>query len=169
MEQLGIDGKLLLAQLINFALFFYIFHRFMAKPFKKFILGEKAKDVEKERLLGELKSGEEKLALQKSDAESKLKEERAKIVAAAKLEAEEVKKQIVEDARVEAEAIRDSAKGVLEAERTALYRELKDKIVELSFSIVDATLKKSLTEQCKKQVTRDILKNLKERDIAHEN
>ena len=34
MEALGIDPKLLVAQLVNFALFAYVFKRFMYKPFK---------------------------------------------------------------------------------------------------------------------------------------
>ncbi len=169
MEQLGIDGKLLIAQLINFALFFYIFHRFMAKPFKKFIIGEKAKDAEKEKLMAELKVGDERLAKQKEEAEQSLKKERAKIISEAKEEAELVKKQIIADAQVQAQAIQESAQKQLEAERQSLYRELKDKIVEFSFSIVSATLKKSLNDTTKKQITRDILKNLSEKDIAHEN
>ena len=46
MENLGIDVKLLIAQVVNFALFLFIFHRFISKPFLRFLDSEKKKDEE---------------------------------------------------------------------------------------------------------------------------
>ena len=37
MENLGIDGKLLLAQIINFVLFFILVTKFVVKPFTAFL------------------------------------------------------------------------------------------------------------------------------------
>jgi F0F1-type ATP synthase membrane subunit b/b' len=42
MENLGIDGKLLSAQLINFILFFIIYKKYIAKPFMAFLKKEKS-------------------------------------------------------------------------------------------------------------------------------
>ena len=44
MENLGIDIKLLIAQLINFGIFFFIIAKFVAKPFTKFLNEERNKD-----------------------------------------------------------------------------------------------------------------------------
>ena len=46
MENLGINVKLIIAQIINFALFFLIYKKFIAKPFVNFINGEKKKEEE---------------------------------------------------------------------------------------------------------------------------
>src|SRR3989344_4575625 len=55
MEGLGIDLKLLIAQIINFGLFFYVFKRFLAKPFVSFIDEEKQKEAERETSLQKAK------------------------------------------------------------------------------------------------------------------
>ena len=47
MENLGIDLKLMIAQSINFLLFFFIVKKFIAKPFTNFLEEEKNKEKEK--------------------------------------------------------------------------------------------------------------------------
>ena len=42
MENLGIDIKLLIAQMINFGLFFFIIKKFVTKPFLNFVEDEKS-------------------------------------------------------------------------------------------------------------------------------
>ena len=59
MENLGIDGKLLLAQMINFALFFILVKQFMVKPFTSFLNQERKNEEEKNRMLEKLKKSEE--------------------------------------------------------------------------------------------------------------
>jgi F0F1-type ATP synthase membrane subunit b/b' len=37
MDKFGLDIKLLIAQVTNFAIFFFVFKKFMAKPFAQFV------------------------------------------------------------------------------------------------------------------------------------
>jgi len=49
MEGLGVDVKLLIAQVINFLLFFYIFKKYLAKPFQKYLDEETKKTARKRK------------------------------------------------------------------------------------------------------------------------
>ena len=59
MENLGIDGKLLLAQIINFVLFFILVKQFVVKPFTNFLNQERKNEEDKDKLLEKLKKSEE--------------------------------------------------------------------------------------------------------------
>ena len=74
MENLGIDGKLLLAQVINFVLFFILVKQFMVKPFTSFMNQERINEEEKNRMLEKLKKSEEAGI----EAEKKMKEKMKK-------------------------------------------------------------------------------------------
>ena len=74
MENLGIDGKLLLAQMINFVLFFFLVKKFIVKPFTTFLNQERTNEEEKNKLLEKLKKSEEAGI----EAEKKMKEKMKK-------------------------------------------------------------------------------------------
>src|SRR3989344_6765412 len=109
MEQLGIDIKQLVAQAINFTLFFLIFKKYIAAPFSRFFSEQLGKEKEKEEILAKLKKDEE-VSIEK---QLKLKEdtqrEMQKALKEAKKEAEEVKNELVAQANKEAEEIRTRA------------------------------------------------------------
>jgi len=93
MENLGIDGKLLIAQLINFGIFFLLFAKFISKPFLKFLQQERRNEKDKESLLGKLKKGEEELGLQEKEMRNKIKKERNEIIEKSKTPRHSKKKQ----------------------------------------------------------------------------
>lgn len=159
MENLGIDIKLLIAQLINFGIFFFIIKKFVAKPFTKFLNEERNKDEEKIRIMDKLKKGEETAAVNEKKMREKVKKELDILFAKSKKEAQEIKGELVKQAEGDAAEIRDKSKKLLEEERNILYREVKDKIVETSLMIVEKALKESLDETSRKQVTNYIIKN----------
>jgi len=74
MENLGIDGKLLLAQVINFVLFFILVKQFMVKPFTGFLNQERKNEEDKNKMLEKLKRSEEAGI----EAERKMKEKMKK-------------------------------------------------------------------------------------------
>lgn len=159
MEGLGIDWKLLIAQLINFGLFFYVFKKFLAKPFVNFIEEEKVKELEKEKALQKAKKLEEEFIQKEEEIREKAKKEAQVIVNEAKQAAEKVKEGLLSQAREEAEEIKQRTKKQLDIERDLLYGEVKDKIAKLSFLIVRDALKDMLPEEVKRKITEQILKN----------
>jgi len=160
MENLGIDPKLLIAQLINFVLFFFIFKKYMAKPFGNFLKGEAKKDQEKEKFLKEAKESEEKYNLKLKDEEKKIKKQEALVLESAKSEAKKIKEGLVDEARKEIEAMKISARKAIEAEKNKSSQEIEKKVAELTNLVIGNSLKNYLNEETSRQLTGNMLRNL---------
>ena len=163
MESLGIDFKLLIAQLINFIIFFYIFKKYIAKPFSRFLKTEIDKEKEKERIFQEIKKKEEAFALEEKKLKEKMKKEYEESLKNTKQEAIKVKDKIITEARKEAEQIILKARKQMEEERSEMIKEIKQKAVDLSLLIVEKTLSQFIDTEMHKKINQQILKNFAKR------
>ncbi|MCX7881358.1 MAG: hypothetical protein N2482_02515 [Patescibacteria group bacterium] len=161
MEKLGIDLKLLIAQIFNFFLFLFIFKKFIASSFLKFLAEEKKKQIEKERFEQEKKIFEEKWQEEKTRMKEELEKEKKTLLKDIHNEADKQKKEILDKARKETDQLRERTKAELEKERIMMEKEMMKKVVDLSINIVNTSLRDYLTESMKKDITQMILKNLK--------
>ncbi|OGK26771.1 ATP synthase F0 subunit B [Candidatus Roizmanbacteria bacterium RIFCSPLOWO2_01_FULL_37_12] len=169
MENLGIDGKLLLAQLINFILFFYILKKYIAGPFLKFLNQERQNEREKEDLLGKIKKGEEEILAREIKLKEEMKKQVSLALEKAKKDGFRLREEIVEEAKKQAMTIKDKAHKEIKEERDKLYRDVKNKVADLSFIITEKALQDYLDEEAKKKITGHILKNLGNAINKHEN
>ena len=169
MENLGIDGKLLLAQIINFVLFFILVKKFVVKPFSAFLNQERKNEEEKIKLLDKLKKSEEAGIEAEKKMREKMKKEFDVLFVQAKKEAQSLRADLIKQAEADAQEIRDKSKKILEEEKNALYREVKDKIIKTSLMIVESALKESLDEVSRKKVTGTIIKNYQGNLKVYEN
>ena len=169
MENLGIDGKLLLAQMINFVLFFFLVKQFIVKPFTTFLNQERKNEEEKERFLEKLRKNEEVAVQMEAKMKAKMKKDFDALIIQAKKEAQDLKADLVKQAEEDAEEIKNKTRKLLEEEKKALYREVKDQIVKTSLIIVESALKESLDEPSRKQVTDFIIKNYEGKLKVYEN
>lgn len=160
MENLGIDGKLLLAQLINFGLFFLIFKKYIAKPFSLFLREQIEKEKERQRITEEIKKSEEKMVEKEKEWRGRMRSEEEKIIKEAQKEAEKVKLEIVEEAKREAKIIVDKARDQIEEERRTMNQGIKSKVGELSVIMVNRALNDFLDEESRKKITNYILNKL---------
>ncbi len=160
MENLGIDGKLLLAQLINFILFFIIYKKYIAKPFMAFLKKEKSKEEDKEKSLSNIKKIEGELETKEVEMRKTAKKEADVLITKAKEDAQRVRVGIIESANKEAAAIVEKGKKQIEEEKTLLYKEVKTKAADLSMLMVQKALGEYLTADAQKKVTEHILTNL---------
>ncbi len=159
MENLGIDSKLLIAQLINFALFFFIFKKYLAKPFMKFISDEKQSTEDKEKLMVKAKAMEEKLKESEKTMKAALKKESDAQIQEAKESAQKIKAQLLEEAQTEIEDLKARAKKQFVQEQAEMEREAKQKISDLGFLVVNSALKDVLTTEMRKKISDAIVTN----------
>src|SRR3989344_9605340 len=118
MESLGIDIKLLIAQLINFGLFLFIFKKYIAKPFSDFLNLEIKKEKEKERILSELAKKQELVEKKAGKAKEKMKKEYDVAIQQARQEALVLRNQLVAAAKKEADDIIEKSKRQISEERS---------------------------------------------------
>jgi F-type H+-transporting ATPase subunit b len=139
MESLGLDIKLLIAQMINFGILLYLLSRFVYKPIMK-ILDERAKEIQegiKNSGLIEkrLKNVEEKEKDILKKAQEKSKKDRELLMNEAKAE----KQRIIDEAREAAQ--REIEKGI---ERINSYEKSRRESLKKEFlnDVVDEVYKK---------------------------
>lgn len=160
MEALGIDWKLLIAQVVNFLILLILLSKFLYKPIVK-MLDNRAEKI-KAGLAAAEKSQQD---LKKADVESEKIREKAyseanEILAGAKTEASEEAKKIVAKAEAQAEEIR---KYAAEEALSSKDKAMKDAKGELS-NLVTLALGKIIGEQIdeteKKKMTEKAIKEL---------
>lgn len=161
MDKLGIDVKLLIAQLVNFGLFFLIFQRFIAKPFLSLIKSEEKKEKEKRALEEELIRKSEQMSGEEKEAKEHLNAQIKTLLMNAKKEAELVKKSMIESAKKEAEDIITQSRRQIEEESASMEQTMKRKAADLSLLIVKEALKDYLTENMQKEMTQHIISRIK--------
>ena len=169
MENLGVDGKLLLAQIINFVLFFILVKKFVVRPFTAFLNQERKNEEEKNRFLDKLKKNDEVAIEAEKKMKEKMKKEFDVLFVQAKKEAQNLRADLIKQAEADAQEIRNKSKKLLKEEKNALYREVKNKIVRTSLMVVEKALKESLDESSRKQVTNFIIKNYDGKLKVYEN
>jgi F-type H+-transporting ATPase subunit b len=160
MENLGIDYKLLIAQIVNFGLFFFIFKKFIAKPLAEFVKAEKAKEQEKENIMMAVRKQETEMAKNEEDAKRRLKEESIKALKLAQADAEKAAEEIIKAGQKQADKIIADAKDEMVAIRESAMKEVKNKVTDMSIFLVDKALKGYLTEDVQRSLTKHILTSL---------
>ncbi len=159
MGSLGIDVKQLVAQIINFALFFLIFKKFIAKPFSNFLNIEVKKEEEKEKILQDLKKKEEAMMAEEKKAKEKTRKEFDAAMKSGKEEAAKVRESLITDAKKEAEEVVIRGRRQVAEEKELMEKAMKEQIADLSVAIVTKALDESLTKDMQKKITKTILKN----------
>ena len=165
MENLGVDPKLLIAQLINFGLFFFIFSKFIAKPFLAYVASEKKKDAERSRLNELAVKQDADLVKKEEEMKMRLRKEYDKALLEAKHEAESVKTNLMKDAKREAEEYVTKAQKQMQSDKLAMEGVIKEKITSLSVLLVEQGLREYLTDDMQKGVTRQLLTHLESKSL----
>ncbi len=156
-QNLGIDWKLLIAQIINFAILFFLLKKFLLKP-----------------ILGLLEARRQKIEKSLKDAEriekelTEIKEKREGILNNANKKAEEIfseakeiaqsrKTETLNETRKEAEKILEEAKVSIEREKQKLVDEARGDIAELVVMATEKIIKEKLDEEKDRELVKEVL------------
>ncbi len=160
MENLGIDYKLITAQIVNFALFYIVFQKFISKPFLRMLQSQKKDEELREKLSEELQSRQHSL----EEENKKLARERKKIldsaVEAGKIQAETVKNEVIQAAKKESQELITKAKSQLEEERMTLMKDMRQQVAEVSSAVLQKAFEEYLTPEAKKTITQHIINHI---------
>lgn len=157
---LGLNVKLFAAQLVNFAVIFFVLWRWVFKPITRH-LQERTSKIEQS-----LQDAED---IQRQKAEfdewrveemSKTREETSEMVKKAKLEAELVRTDILTKAKSEEDKLRTEGLALLERQRQAILQESKTELAELVVSATEKVLHEKLTDEKDLELARRAVKSL---------
>ncbi|MBI4065437.1 F0F1 ATP synthase subunit B [Candidatus Gottesmanbacteria bacterium] len=159
MEQLGIEPKLLLAQIINFTIIMVVLTKLLYKPILS-MLEKRKKEIEAALALTEkMRLEEEKMKERKERLLSDARKEGHVVLDEMRKVAKEEEKEIIARARKEAEAIIEKGKQDVARLKEELMIDVRREAVGLAGAMVQKLLSRSLTNTDKHAI---IAKNLKD-------
>jgi len=157
----GINWKLLLAQIANFALLFFIFKKWLLKPILNIL------DKRKEMITESLKKAKEidqklaKIEELKEKEMGKMKLEMEKILDDAKKRGEFLEKEIVLDAEKRAEKILKEAGAKIDLEKEKIRDDLKKEFSQLLILSLEKILKREYSQKDKERILMQIEESIK--------
>ena len=164
-HKLGIDWKLLVAQIVNFVVLLLILKKFLYKPLinlmnkrrEKIIDGlEKAKRGEEEfKKIGELK--ERELA--------KIQKEAEEIIKKAKEIGDKKQQEILKEAEEKTIKIIEEAKGRIEIEKEKMLKEVREDIANLVITATEKILEEKIDEKKEKDFINKVFEKLRKHEI----
>ena len=159
-EKLGLDYKLIIAQIVNFVLLLIILQRLAYKPVLK-MLKDRTEKIEKslrqaKKIEEELKNTEEtKLAEIK-----KAKKESQEIIKEAYETSEKRSQESIERTKIKTQEIVEKAKQEIKAEKESSIQEAKKEISDISIQIAQKIIGKNIDKNKQKDLVDDVLKKV---------
>jgi len=159
-EKLGLDYKLIIAQIVNFVLLLVILQRLAYKPVLK-MLKDRTEKIEKS--LKQAKKIEEEL---KNTEETKLseikkaKEEAQEIIKGAYETSEKRSQESIERTKTKTQEIVEKAKQEIRAEKENSVQEAKKEITDISIQIAGKIIGENIDKNKQKDLVDDVLKKV---------
>jgi F-type H+-transporting ATPase subunit b len=152
-----IDFKLFLAQLINFAIIFFVLYKFAFKPIAK-VMQERTTTIEKS--LDDAKAVEKKLAetnVEQTRVLNEAKKDALAIVEKANQAAELNKQKLIEKTKLEVAAIIAGEKAKIAQEKEESLKEMKQEIAGLVVLAVEKVIKSKMTDSKDQELIKEII------------
>ncbi|KXK11273.1 MAG: ATP synthase subunit b [Microgenomates bacterium OLB23] len=168
MEALGIDPKLLVAQLINFGLFAYVFMKFMYKPFMAYLEKQQADEVEKAKLLADLQKKEAKTEEKQKEILAEARSQAISIIKEAEATAHAKREEMLKTAHEEVAKLKQKAEKEMEDDRARMYDDMRSKVVKTSETLASSVLRDFVDEKQHKDILSKVFAKL-EKTKVYEN
>lgn len=161
LKTFGFDPVMLVAQIVNFLIIFYLLKRFLYKPVLEMLkkredaIAKGLEQAEQSRITLEKSIEQERKLLIKASDESK------KIMAEAKLQAIEISKEIEENTKKLTEKMLTEARQQIEQDAKETEIKLTEKISLLAASMLTKSLEGMFGQKEQKQIVDKALKKIK--------
>lgn len=159
-SKLGIDWKLILAQIVNFGIVLFILYKFAYKPVlamldkRRHMIEKSVADAQKsEEMLKEIE-------VMKERALANVKEKTAEMMDTAVKEASHMKQGILAEASTEAKKILDKTKADIETQKTAMIKEAKNEITKIVVFATAKILDREFSEKDQERMLGDAAKEI---------
>ena len=162
-SNLGINWKILAAQIVNFAVLLVLLRAFAYKPILK-ILDERRQKIAKDKENSEkIEKGLQDISLEKEKVLAVARTDSEKIINEAEKNASEIKETAKKDAKSESEKIRISAEKEILESKGKIKEEVKKEIGNTLADAIEKSVGDVLDEKAKKQVFEKSLKVILEK------
>jgi F-type H+-transporting ATPase subunit b len=162
LERLGIDIRLLVAQVVNFLILLLILRLTLYKPVMNMLRQRQEKIKENLRYAEQVK---EQAAAEREKLQKELEEEKKRgqeALAQASQMSEKLRDQILVEAKEEAARLLEQAREEIEHERKQALFQLRDKVADLSILAAQQVVGQALNEKAHRKLIADFLAKLED-------
>jgi len=157
-------NRTLLFQVINFLVLMGFLYLFLFKPVSRF-LAQRSESIKKAREDAEMSRGEAQAKLSEyTELLSQVGKEIKSMRDAARREVLDQRRLMVKEAKEEARRLIEEAKEEIEGEIRVARQQLRKEVVELSSTLAEKVIKRSLKEEDQRRLVQDSLDQLKEKE-----
>lgn len=156
-----IDWKLLIAQIINFAIVLGVLWYFALKPLMK-VMKKRSEDIETS--LKQAKEIEQKLSEAEESKEkviTEAKQEAQIIMEKTSKQAEAMKSEKLQQTREEMEKLATKAKADIQSEKEKMVGEAKTEVADLVVAATEKIIKKNVDTETNRKLVEDTVKKMK--------
>lgn len=160
-EKLGIDWKLLIAQIVNFSILLFLLAKFVYRPVVQ-MMEKRAKTIEKG--VADARASGEKLArIEKLHDERMAQAEReiGTMFEKARADAEGLKKEIIGVAHAQSQDLLKRAELQLKEEKKAMMEELRSEVVSIVISATGRILEREFSSADQKRLMDALSREIK--------
>lgn len=136
MEKLGIDFKLLLTQVINFAIILFVLKKLLYKPILRILKDRKSKIEEGLAWTQKAKEEEEKLAKMKQEVLREARDEARVYLNNAKKDALQLKEEILKEGKAEVAQMKKRLEEETKSQSEEMAKRLTAQTVDLALSMI---------------------------------
>tara|TARA_Y100000310_G_C20506076_1_gene726473 strand:+ start:416 stop:919 length:504 start_codon:yes stop_codon:yes gene_type:complete len=160
-SNLGIDPRLLFAQVVNFILVLWLLNRFVFKKMLTF-LDERKKGIEKGvELTAKAEREMERIGEARTRELREVREKAEEILVEAKAKGVIAEREMVAEARQGAEAVVEKAREESERKKQDALKEAQEEIQQRAFVLAEKVLSRSLTKEDEQRMGENLLGELK--------
>lgn len=166
MEQLGLDARLLVTQVINFLILLALLGKFVYKPIIK-LMEDRRKRIEQGLELAKTMEEErEKLDQRAQEILDKAEERATRVLSKAREEAEVERERIIEEARREAQTVIEEGLRVLSAKQEEAQERMRKEVAELVVALSEKFLSEKIDKKKHKEIIEKQIEELSKRDVS---
>jgi F-type H+-transporting ATPase subunit b len=168
LSQLGIDWRLLIAQLVNFAILFWVLRRFAVGPIMN-ILKQRQEQIERsENMVKQIEADRAAMAQAHEEVLAHARQESAEIIKQAQAAARESQDKILAEAQARADEMYEQTRSSLAEERAKLVGEVKRDVAGLVLAAVERSVGDVADDELNQRLTRQAVKLVQAEDPDNE-
>lgn len=161
-RHLGIDGRLLVAQIVNFLILLFVLSRFVYRPLLK-ILRERSKTIEKSlRDAKDLEIEKRRMESERAQIFKNTEREARRLLEATRKEIEQERGEEIEKTKREVSKIMERSKQDLEGEKKRMMEEAEKEVAGLVILASSQLLRENIDSERNRRIVERTLVGLRE-------
>lgn len=155
---LGLNVKILLAQLINFAVLLFVLHRFAYQPILKMLDERRGKIEEGIKNAEDAKEKLTEIEKKEKKVLTEARKESQKIISAAEDMAKKNKEDILEEAKKQSQEILEKAEKSIEQQKNKMMEDAKKELSELVVLATEKVVGEKVDDKKDKEIIDSVIR-----------